>query len=75
MGIDLEQEERELMAQDEAGETQQTAQEYVYYSLHRPVSIGTFPRDGMVSFENYDNRTYVESIGREAWAELHYRGN
>lgn len=72
MGIDLEQEERELMAQDEERKAQQTAQEYVYYSLRRPVSIGTFPRDGMVSFENYDNRTYVESIGTEAWAKLHY---
>lgn len=46
--------------------------EYTYYSLHRPVSIGTFPREGMVSFENFDSQMYVDDIKREAWAKLTY---
>lgn len=47
---------------------------YKYYSIHRPVSIGTYPKDyDMVSFENYKTgREYVEEIGREAWGELTY---
>lgn len=45
---------------------------YTYYSLRRPVSPGTYPRDGLVDFENFDRRSMVESIGREAWAVLHY---
>lgn len=43
-----------------------------YYSILRPVSIGTYPKPGMVGFENYDRRQYVPSIGREAWGWLEY---
>lgn len=46
--------------------------QYTYYSLYRPVSPGTYPRDGLVDFENFDRRSMVENIGREAWAVLHY---
>ena len=46
--------------------------EYIYYSLRRPVSIGTYPRNGMLSFENFDQRTFVEEIGREAWGRITY---
>lgn len=45
---------------------------YKYYSIHRPVSIGTYPKQGLVSFENYDNQKQVDGIGRTAWAELIY---
>lgn len=46
--------------------------EYKYYSTQRPVGIGTYPREGMQSFINYEKRTYVDAIGREAWGELTY---
>lgn len=41
-----------------------------YYSVIRPVSIGTHPKNGMIDFINYDIRTEVN--GRMAWAELYY---
>ena len=41
-----------------------------YYSVMRPVSIGTHPKDGMMDFINYDIRTEVN--GRMVWAELYY---
>ena len=36
-----------------------------YYSIMRPVSIGTHPKNGMMDFINYDARTEVngERIG------------
>jgi len=43
-----------------------------YYSTLRPVGPGTFPKDGMVGFDNYDRRTFIPAIGREAWATLAY---
>lgn len=44
----------------------------IYYSTLRPVSIGTFPKKGIISFENYDRRIYIPEINHEAWAELRY---
>lgn len=32
---------------------------YVYASTLRPVSIGTYPRDGMVDFWNFDERALL----------------
>lgn len=77
---DLQYEYDHLPIQEEAedrvmdNETTERIQriQYTYYSLHRLVSLGTFPRDGLVDFENFDSRRMVESIGREAWAVLHY---
>lgn len=43
-----------------------------YYSILRPVSIGTFPKKGAVSIRNFDSRQYIESIGREAWGYVEY---
>ena len=43
---------------------------YKYYSLLRPVSIGTHPKKGMMDFINYDSRTEVE--GHMVWAEIYY---
>lgn len=40
------------------------------YSVMRPVSIGTHPKDGMMDFIDYDTRTEVN--GRMVWAELYY---
>ena len=45
---------------------------YRYYSIFRPVSIGTAPKEGQISFHNFDQREYVESIGREAWGYVEY---
>lgn len=41
-----------------------------YYSIMRPVSIGTHPKNGMMDFINYDTRTEVN--GHMVWAELYY---
>lgn len=46
--------------------------EYVYYSLRRPVSIGTHPKKGLVSFNNFDERKYIDEIEHEAWGKLFY---
>ena len=43
-----------------------------YYSILRPVGIGTYPKDGMVRFKNYDQRTFVSEISHEAWGEIWY---
>lgn len=45
---------------------------YEYFSVLRPVSIGTCPKAGLVNFENYERRRYVPEIGREAWGRLWY---
>lgn len=45
---------------------------YKYYSTLRPVSIGTYPKDGMVKFRNYNKRVPVPEIDREAWGEIYY---
>ena len=46
---------------------------YTYYSVMRPVSISTYPKSGMTGFQNYDRKTYVEKIDRDAWGILHYK--
>lgn len=43
-----------------------------YYSIMRPVGPGTFPKEGVQEITNYDSRTYVEEIGREAWGHIDY---
>lgn len=45
---------------------------YTYYSVLRPVSIGTYPKKGMVDFENFEKRKYIPAIQREAWGILYY---
>ena len=44
---------------------------FYYYSLLRPVSIGTYPKHGMTSFENFDKRKTF-SDGVSAWGILEY---
>lgn len=44
----------------------------IYYSLLRPIDIGTLPRKDFTHYENFDIRTYVDSIGREAWGFVEY---
>lgn len=45
-----------------------------YYSVMRPVSIGTAPKSGMMDFINYDDRTEIRTNNGivRAWAELYY---
>lgn len=38
----------------------------------RPVSIGTFPREGVEEIVNFGNRTYCQEINREAWGYIEY---
>lgn len=45
---------------------------YRYYSPLRPVSIGTFPAVHKLTFRNFPERTYIDSIGREAWGYVEY---
>ena len=45
---------------------------YRYYSTLRPVSIGTYPKDGMITFENYNSRIPIKEIGRMAWGHIDY---
>lgn len=46
--------------------------EYKYYSILRPIELGTYPKDGMKSFQNFDEKKYINEIEREAWGVLTY---
>lgn len=54
------------------GEKQEDKEMPRYYSTQRPVAPGTFPKEGVQEIQNYDSRTYVEEIGREAWGHIDY---
>lgn len=43
-----------------------------YYSLLRPIGIGTYPKEGMLRFKNYDSRKHIQGIDHEAWGEIWY---
>ena len=45
---------------------------YKYYSINRPVSIGTYPKNGFQGFENYNFRKWIGEINHDAWGELYY---
>lgn len=45
--------------------------EFVYYSMERPVSPGTYPSDGLIRFHNYAHRSPIFSIG-DAWGYAVY---
>lgn len=46
-----------------------------YYSIHRPVAPGTFPRTArVIEIRNFDYKTYCKEIGREAWGWIDYVG-
>lgn len=50
-------------------------EEYKYYSTHRPVDIGTYPKsreNPLISFSNYDEHIPVEGGAFQAWGELTY---
>ena len=46
-----------------------------YYSILRPVGIGTFPKPAgneVKTIRNFDRREFVEEISREAWGYIEY---
>ncbi len=45
-----------------------------YFSIMRPVSLGTAPKQGMMDFINYDNRMEIQTTYGviQAWAEIYY---
>lgn len=46
-----------------------------YYSIMRPVGIGTFPKPAgnrIINIENFDDRQYVPEIDRKAWGYIDY---
>lgn len=43
-----------------------------YYCTERPPMPGAIPKRGLLEIREYDRRTFVPDIGREAWAELIY---
>lgn len=48
---------------------------YRYYSTHRPLDIGTFPKpqgNKVLNIQNFDERTFCKEIVREAWGYIEY---
>lgn len=43
-----------------------------YYSTQRPVGPGTFPDGQPHTIHNFDSRTFIPEIGREAWGYIDY---
>lgn len=43
-----------------------------YYSLMRPVSIGTYPKEGAVNIVNFDTRMYIPALAKMAWGYIEY---
>lgn len=44
-----------------------------YYSIMRPVMPGSYPKKAAVQeIENFDEKTFCEEIGREAWGYIDY---
>jgi len=43
-----------------------------YYSTQRPVAPGSYPKDGAVSIENYEQPEFIHEISRTAWGFIDY---
>ncbi len=46
-----------------------------YYSAHRPVTPGSFPKpegNKVLNVTSFDDKTYCEELGREAWGYVEY---
>lgn len=46
-----------------------------YYSTLRPIAPGTFPKPSdnkVLNIENFDDKTFVDAIGRSAWGYVEY---
>lgn len=71
VSIDIQKETHSLLQQNDI-EINETAAEYKYFSVLRPIGIGTYPREGMKEFQNFDERQYVDELGKEAWGVITY---
>jgi len=46
---------------------------YKYYSLERPISIGTYPKKAnIINIVNYDTKQLTDDIGRLTWGYIEY---
>lgn len=46
---------------------------YRYYSLERPISLGTYPKKvNAINIVNYDNKRLADDIGRLVWGYIDY---
>ena len=43
-----------------------------YYSVMRPVSLGTFPHEGVLEIKNFDKREFIQEINHAAWGYIEY---
>ncbi len=44
-----------------------------YFSIHRPVMIGSYPKSQKVlEIKNFDSSEFIDSIGRQAWSWIEY---
>ena len=46
-----------------------------YYSILRPISLGTYPKyqdNKVLEIVNFDERIYCEDISRDAWGYIEY---
>ena len=47
-------------------------EKFVYYMTMRPFGIGCQPKRGLVDAESYDEKTFVDEIGRKVWSRIVY---
>lgn len=45
---------------------------HTYFMTQRPFSPGAAPTKNLIDAVTFDQREYIEEIGRKAWTELHY---
>lgn len=50
---------------------QNNEKKYIYYSLRRPLGLGTCPKD-FINIKNYDEKKQVMQNGKMAWGEVIY---
>ena len=43
-----------------------------YYSTQRPITPGSYPKENVISIENFDDKKYVSEIGGDAWGYVEY---
>ena len=48
------------------------AKVYRYYSILRPIGPGTFPKEGLIAFQNFNSRIPAREIDHMAWGFLAY---
>jgi len=44
----------------------------VYYSIEHPIEPSKCPKQGAGHFVNFDEKTYVQRLGCEAWGYIYY---